>query len=170
MPSTPVGSPTRDEKSLPANVNATSHAFKGSLPYCLLKASAGTALRTGAQKAPSGGAGRVGKKRQTVRPPPPPTPSGAIWHSEFAALPNTPTLQMCSSGLGAYCLVHSKDSTQMARPDETSCSLLQGGSRRTSLNKHNLPSHCRASPAKMNTKACNIPPPGQRIPISHLPK
>lgn len=107
MPTTPVSSPTSHKKSLPANVNATSHALKGSLPHCLLKANAGTVLRTGAQKAPSGGAGRVGKKWQTVQPPPPPTPSGAIWHSELAALPNTPTLQMCSSGLGACCLVHS---------------------------------------------------------------
>lgn len=72
MPRIPVSSPTRDKKSLPANANATFHFLKRNQLHCLLAAGAGTALRAGTQKVPSGGAGRVGKERQTVRPPPPP--------------------------------------------------------------------------------------------------
>lgn len=76
MPRTPVSSPAPDKKSFPDNVNAASPSLRvAPPPHCLLAASAGTALRAGTQKVPSGGAGSMGKERQTVGPPPPPHPS-----------------------------------------------------------------------------------------------
>lgn len=125
MPRTPVSRPTRDKKSLPANVNAMFHPLKGSLAHRLLEAGAGTGLRAGAQKIPSGGAGRVGKRAADGLVPAAPSPSPG--QSGALSFQRSPTavrsrLSVIRRSWGAR--VHSEDSTQVGNPDQAKNFLL----------------------------------------------
>lgn len=58
------------------------------------------ALRAGAQKVPSGGAGVQGRSGRRLGPRRPLTAPRAIWHAELASLPNISTLQLVCPCLG----------------------------------------------------------------------